>query len=63
MSRQTSLQRADHQSPECHHLFPVVGIRSKSEAKIVQNIQSKKIRSSAETRPPCQKQTSKNKID
>jgi len=34
MSRQTSLQRADQKSPECHHLFSVVGIRSGSEAKI-----------------------------
>jgi hypothetical protein len=32
MSRQTSLQRADQKSPECHHLFRVVKIHPKSEA-------------------------------
>jgi hypothetical protein len=37
MSRQTSLQRADQKSPECHHLFPAVEIHSKPEAGILQN--------------------------
>jgi len=42
MSRQTSLQRAGHQSPECHHLFPVVEIRSKPEAEVANNTLSQK---------------------
>jgi hypothetical protein len=32
MSRQTSLQRADQKSPECHHPFPVVEIHPESKA-------------------------------
>ncbi|MCK5676257.1 MAG: transposase, partial [Verrucomicrobia bacterium] len=36
MSRQTSLQRADQKSPECHHPFPTVGTPSKPTPEATQ---------------------------
>jgi len=42
MSSQTSLQRTDHQSPECHHKFSVDKSASKPTPRQTQNTALKK---------------------
>ena len=37
MSRQTSLQRTEHQSPECHHKFTSVKTTPKPKPDLTQN--------------------------
>ncbi len=63
MSRHTSLQRTEHQSPECHQQFSVVKITLPAGVKLDGKSKLKKNRSTAETLPPCPKQNLKIRVD